>query len=168
MLDRGKLAGLLHDRVFSIQNGTDFVQPMLQLAGCYRKYAQDARSCQSIAPLALNLAAAEVVMAGALATQLPGSRTPATFAQIIGTAGAAFWLLPPVTFVGGASPGAVVAAVPATLTAAVLRVIVASIASGDKLNARKVADLWASALHTWTKTVVAAHGPVPACSAPLT
>lgn len=167
MLSKGKLAGLLHDRVFSTQNGVTFVEPMRRIAECYRSYASDARSCQAVGPVPASLAAAEATMAAGLAARLPTSRTPTDLAQIVGTAGAAFWLLPPVAFIG-ASPGLVIAAVPATLTAAILGVIANCAASGARLKPRQVADLWASALHTWTTSVVVLHGPLPTCSAPLT
>ncbi len=168
MLNPKKLARSLHDDVFSnAGGGSSFPDRMRLLCSAYRRYAGDARSCQAQAPTPALLDAAALRMAGVLASAAPLARNPQAFARAFGLAGAAFWLTPPITFIGGASPGAVVAAVPAALEAAVLGALAQATAAGKGMTPQLVADLWGTALDTWTRTVVAAHGPVTACSAPL-
>lgn len=141
----------------------DPLQSGKQLAAAYRKYAGAATSCAPGLPLAsaLDLAALKlgVQLAGIYQTSL---LVPVTASQMA-LAFTAFWLAPPVPFVG-ASPGIVTVAVPTTLQAALVANFMAGPA--DKLvSARRLAAV----LHLWTKTVVVAHGPgIPVCVAPLT
>jgi hypothetical protein len=166
-LDKASLQKHLLEDYFTRKDGESFVTRAKYFARLYRNYAAGARSCQGIAPLALNLDAAEIKLAATLAMSTPRCKNPASFTVVYSTALAAFWMLPPITFVGGPSPGAIVAAVPATLQAALLGVLASSIKRGAKNNAKLIAADWAKALDGWTRTVVVAHGPVPACSAPL-
>lgn len=132
-------------------------------AAAYRRYAEDARSCQARPPSTVALDAAEVKLGAAAAALYASSRALPQTARGLALALAAFWLLPPVPFLGGASPGVVTAAVPATLEAALLAVW-APPGGRQPEAARRLAR----ALHLWTTTnVVVAHGPVPACFAAL-
>jgi hypothetical protein len=167
-LSKPKLARSLHDDVFSnAGGGSSFPERMRLLCSAYRRYAADARSCQAQAPTPALLDTAALKMAAVLASAAPLARNPQAFARAFGLAGTAFWLTPPITFLGGASPGAVIAAVPTTLEVAILGALTRAAAAGTSAKPQLVADLWSSALDAWTRTVVAAHGPVPACSAPL-
>jgi hypothetical protein len=167
-LSEGKLEGGLARDYFT-QGSCEFVEPALRFASVYARYAKDARSCQGQGPAPGTIEAAQLKLGGYLAAQLPRSRNPLQFCNIFATGLSAFWLLPPVAFLGG-TPGAVTLANPATLQASLLKVCATAALEGaaGHLTPPKVARMWAQAIHAWTRTVVVLHGPPSGCTAGLT
>lgn len=163
-LSEGKLEGYLARDYFT-QGSREFVEPAKRFASAYARYAKDAQSCQGQGPVAASIAAAQLKLAAWLGVQLPTSRSPLQFVNIFATGISAFWLLPPVAFLG-TTPGVVTVAVPATLQAALLGVITTATAEGKafSLTPAKVAKLWAKALDAWTKTVLVVHAAPSACT----
>lgn len=141
-----------------------------RLAGIYTKYAYNATSCMGGTIVPGSLDSKKATLGKALIAAYKNF-VPAANMQLIAGALSAFWLLPsPVVFTG-APPGAVITAVPLTLSAALSAILATNqaIASGGgEITGPKSASQWAKALHTWTTTsVIAAHaGPTP-CTSPL-
>lgn len=147
----------------------NFKAPASRIAAAYFNYAKSAQSCAGTVNPA-GLAGKQATLTRALEAAFTTSKDPGSSMSKASTAVAAFWMVPPVTFLGP-TPGAVTAAVPATLLAALLALtaINAGLASsGKSQSAAKVASQWATALDTWTKTVLTAHVPPSVCAGPLT
>lgn len=147
----------------------NFKIPASTMAEAYFKYAKTANSCAGAINPA-SLAGKQATLAKAIEAAYTVSKDPASCMGLVSTAFAAFWMLPPVAFIGP-TPGVVTAAVPATLMASLLAVSAINAglaAAGAGQNATKVASQWATALDTWTKTILAAHTPPSACAGPLT
>lgn len=124
-------------------------------ADAYEAYAAAAQS-----PLGAvgSLAAAKATLAAVLGPAF-ASQTPATVLSGIANGLTAFWLTPPVVF-AGAPPGAVtVVGGTAALPAALSAVFANNIAS--KASKPAACDAIATALHTFTLTVIVTHPVVP-------
>ena len=133
-------------------------------ADAYATYAADARSCQARPPTGITTAKA--TLKTALAASFVAGGPASSTASDMATAFTAFWLTPPITFLGGATPGAVTAVGgTAALQAGLLTAWAANLASNASNSdaAQSMADL----LDTFSKTVVAAHAAPSACTAPL-
>lgn len=142
------------------------------LAEAYIKYALTTRSCAGIGPSSIGLDPKKALFAKALGIAFATGFEPTTTLNGVAAAFAAFWLLPgPVVFLAS-PPGAVVTALPQPLYTALLGVNTAMTAlatAGQGPAPEQVAARWAQVLDLWTTTsVVASHGPPPACTGPLT
>ena len=125
-------------------------------ADAYAAYAASAQSPMGGIPV--TLVAAKATLATALAGAFSGV-VPATTAAAMATAFVAFWLTPPVVFVG-TPPGAVTVAIPGALAAALVAAWAANTAG--KLSVSDSADSIATAIDAWTRTVIVTHPtPVP-------
>lgn len=148
----------------------DFAVPAARMAAAYASYAAGATSCAGGSPNPATLQGHQALLrAGWTAAYAAAGFVPAAAAQQIAAACTAFWLAPPVDFLGGPTPGAVTVAIPGTLAAALLAVMLkgaAQAATGSPVPAAAAAD-WARALDLWTRTVVVAHLPPSACVAPV-
>lgn len=134
------------------------------LSSAYATYAQGALSCGGGAPVPASITAAQATLTTAL-TAAFGNTVAASTAAAMASAFTAFWLTPPVAFVG-APPGAVIAVGgTAALQAALISQWAANIASGA--SASDAAQGMADALDIFTKTVVAMHGAPITCTAPI-
>lgn len=135
-------------------------------AAAYRAYAGGARSCGTPgAPAGPSLAAAELVLSGALLAAFSGS-DPASTAAAFATALTAFWLTPPVAF-AGVTPGLVTVvggtvALPAALAAMWATNVAGSASASDAAQGH------ADTFDVFTKTVVVTHAPPSACALPIT
>jgi hypothetical protein len=140
----------------------DFGVAAERLATAYYKYSLQAQSCSGVINPA-SLAGKKELLRAQIQSTLMSAIDLATATALLSQAFAAYWMAPPVAFIGS-SPGAVVAAAPATLAAALLVVMT----SNPKRTGAEAADTMAGVLDNWTKTVVAAHTPPTPCTGPLT
>lgn len=142
------------------------------LAEAYIRYALTTRSCAGVAPSDVGFGPKKALFAKALGIAFATGFEPTTTLNGVATAFAGFWLLPgPVVFLAS-PPGAVITALPPPLYAALLGIntaLAALAAAGQGPAPEQAAGRWAQALDLWTTTsVVASHGPPPACTGPLT
>jgi len=135
---------------------TSFVEAGTRWADAYAAYASAAQSPMGGAPL--GVAAAKPVLASALAAAFAGGVIPATTAAAMDAAFTAFWLTPPMTFVG-VPPGAVTAVGAGTLVAALIAAAAANLAS--QADADGAAASMAAAIHAHASTVIVTHPVVP-------
>lgn len=169
-LDKSKLRGKLAAH-FSAPT-KDFGLAAERLATAYVEYMKDATSCLGGHPNPATLAAKKKTLVKMLTGIFATGKSAATFSAVA-VAFSNYWLLPaPVVFIGGPTPGATIAAVPASLGAlfaAAGAINSARAASRIKQPADAVAEQWANALHTWTKTsVIVAHTAPPSpCTSPV-
>ncbi len=133
-------------------------------ASAYAAYAAGARSCQSVGPASLSTA--QSVLASALEATFSTSTTPATTAAQMAAAFTAFWLTPPVAFVGGTTPGVVTGVAGTAALQSGLPTMWAANVAGN-LSASDAAQAHADILDIFTKTVLVAHSPPSACAAPV-
>lgn len=125
------------------------------IAKAYSDYAQNALSPAggTVDPStkAVKLRTLATALEGVFKTKKGGSAV----ANGMGTAFSAFWLLPPTVFIA-VPPGAVTAAIPASL----IKALIGSASKKDTV--KKASEKLASNLHTWTTTaVIVTHLPVP-------
>jgi hypothetical protein len=157
-LNQNTLAGKLIE--FGKQPNEAFIAGR-KMAQAYAAYAGSATSCAGASPLPAAIEAAAAKLGGQLGQTFAASKDPVLTATQMAAAFAAFWLDPPIQF-PSAAPGLVTTAIPATLQAA----LIATWAQGPSEGAAAARKL-AKVLHKWTKTVIVAHGPTPACVSAL-
>lgn len=136
------------------------------VAEAYRSYASGARSCGSPGtPNPGSLAAAKALLATALTSAFSAGNS-ITCAATIASALTAFWMSPPIPFVG-VTPGVVILAPggPA-LQAALPGMWASNVSSGA--SASDAASAHANLFDIFTKSVVVAHAPPSVCSLPIT
>jgi hypothetical protein len=145
-----------------------------RLANAYKTYAADAVA-GATAPVALQLTAAETILAGALAAGFTAAKNAgpgglAALLPLLDTAFVSFWLTPPVTFLVPIPPptiaGVVTVAPPGVLSAG----LAGPFASGASQNATAAqqAQLLAAVLDIWTRTVIVTNTPVTPPGPPVT
>lgn len=133
-----------------------------RLAKAYATYAKDAQSCQGVNPTVAQIDVAQLVLATTFEAAFRSGSNPAVTIQTMATGLSAFWLLPPVTFIG-VTPGLVTVALPATAAGFLLSTI-----NGGNSDAKQAARKLANALDSFSKTVLVVHAPPSVCSSPLT
>lgn len=132
-------------------------------ADIYADYAGGAQSCAGVPA---TLAAAKETLRAALGAAFASGVDPATTASMMASAFTAFWLAPPVAFVG-TSPGVVTAVGgTAVLSAGFVTTWAANVAA--QATASQAAAALATLLDVFTKTVVVTHSAPTACVATLT
>jgi hypothetical protein len=131
-----------------------------RLANAYKTYAADAVA-GATAPVALQLTAAETILAGALAAGFTAAKNAgpgglAALLPLLDTAFVSFWLTPPVTFLVPIPPPTIAGVV--------------TVASGASQNATAAqqAQLLAAVLDIWTRTVIVTNTPVTPPGPPVT
>jgi hypothetical protein len=143
-------------------------------AKAYKGYAADAMAAPT-APLSAALSLAETTLAQALAAAFSAAKSAgagglATVAPLLDLAFVSFWLTPPMTFLTtppGPVTGLVTLAPPGVLSSG----FTSSLAPADDATAADQAQLIASALDTWTRTVMVLNttaSPPSTVTVPLT
>jgi hypothetical protein len=142
-----------------------------RVAAAYASYASAATSCAGGTPLPASILAAQQKLRVALIAAYASSGFNETvMIQRFATACSMFWSAPPIAFVGAATPGIVTAALAPPLYAALQGAISNLTALCRQIpgpSADYAAQLWSSALDSWTRTVLVVHSPPSACAGPI-
>lgn len=141
-----------------------------RLAHAYISYGRHATSCQGASPLPAAMDAAEATLRTALSGIYATSKTLPQTIQQLATAFSLVWLLPPIPFQDGATPGLVTISTPTAFAGFLTVALVGNAAravSGENIGARQAARAMAQALNSATKTVWVTHSPPAICSSPL-
>lgn len=164
-LNQEKLRGGLES---AFSTPTSVIDGARRLSTAYFDFALDAQSCAgAVVPAAVY--AAKAKLEPQLVSLFQTCRDPGTYTTQLSAYLAAFWLTPPIPFVGP-TPGFVTIAVPTPLQVALFSLIMGSNArtrAGGSVTAAAQAQQWAQVLAGWTRTVVVAHAPPSACVGPL-
>lgn len=138
-------------------------------AKSYSRYALNAQSCQLVTPVPAGIQAAELVLTNTFAAIFSQYHDVIASSQLWGTALSSFWIAPPQTFIAS-SPGIITVADPVVM-GSFLKLFMTQnlsrIQSRSGINNEEIARQFATALDAATRTVIAAHGPSPACVATL-